>query len=166
MLTQHRLKELFDYDRVSGCLIWRTTGAGRKRAVAGYNPVPSLYEKEYIQIRIEGKLYKAHRLVWLYVHGKWPKNDVDHIDGNSRNNRVENLREATMSQNLANRSAQNKNNTSGHRGVYFDKSKKKWCAEVTVVGKKLHLGTFSTIEQAALTAQRARLQHFGEFANG
>lgn len=104
--------------------------------------------KGYLITSIRKKLYRVHRLVWFYVHGVWPINDIDHVNGNRSDNRIENLREATRGANGQNRTVRNRNNTSGHPGVYWDKAKGKWCAEIKIKRKKISLGVHTSKESA------------------
>jgi len=117
---------------------------------------------KYIYIRCNGKQHYAHRLAWLYMYGYWPK-VVDHINGNTKDNRISNLREATLSQNQHN-SIKPKNNTSGVKGVYFNKKSQKWMARVYVNYKCIYLGTFKNIEDAKQSVVNARKHHHGAFA--
>ncbi|HED1260374.1 HNH endonuclease [Enterobacter hormaechei] len=110
--------------------------------VAGY--INSL---GYVQIGIDCVAYGAHRLAWMYVHGNLPEMDVDHINGNPSDNRIENLRLATHQQNMCNRKKRI-DNTSGYPGVYFNKAANKWRACIRVEGKRIHLGYFKTAQEA------------------
>ncbi len=85
---------------------------------------------------------------------------LDHINGVRTDNRIENLRECTQSQNIANTKG---TATSGYKGV--DKNGRKWRARITVAGKKMHLGNYANIETAAQVAAAAREHYFGDFAN-
>ena len=137
MLTQEYLKELFIYDGED--LIWKVKKAGNIKigSVAG-----SVDSYGYRVIRFDGKLYKAHRLIWLYRFGKFPNNQIDHIDQNRLNNKLNNLRDVTNQENQKNQS-KSKNNTSGVTGVYLHKLTGKWVAQGMVDGKLLHLGFFT-----------------------
>ena len=99
MFTQSQVKELFHYDPETGHLIWLVDRRAHKVAgkIAGY-----LNNEGYLRIRIDGKGYQAHRLIWLYVNGAWPVNEIDHVNGVRNDNRISNLREVTNSQNLQN----------------------------------------------------------------
>lgn len=149
MTTQQRLKEIFSYD--DGQLLRRGKAAG------------SINKRGYRAIYVDGKIYKAHRLVFLYHHGFLPV-QVDHIDGNKDNNRVENLRAATNSQNRMNCGAQ-QNNTSGHKNVYWDKSINKWTAKVRLHKKLYGFGKFDNLNDAITAAMTGRQKLHGQFAH-
>lgn len=149
MLTQQRLKEIFSYN--DGHLLrgGKTAGSVNKRG--------------YRTVYVDGKIYKAHRLVFLYHHGFLP-NQVDHIDGDKDNNRIENLRAATNSQNRMNCGAQ-RNNTSGHKNVYWDVEANKWAVKVRVDKKLRTLGRFANIDDAIVAATAGRKELHGAFAH-
>jgi len=159
-VTADRLREVLDYDPLTGIFRWRIRPANRMRIgqIAGGGHV-----KGYRRIRVDGLLYLAHRLAWLFVHGDFPILDIDHIDRNRDNNAIENLRVATTSLNCAN-SRHRRNNTSGFKGVEWRKAKQKWHAGIMVDGRRLHLGTFDTPEAAHAAYMAAAVKHFGEFA--
>jgi hypothetical protein len=140
MITQQELKSKFHYDQDTG--IFHRLKNGEKSKVAG-----SLTFYGYLQIQINYKFYQAHRLAWLYVYGETPSKCIDHIDCNKTNNKINNLRLSTHSENQKNRPKQ-KNNTSGYKGVCFDKRFKRWCAGATLNYKKIYLGSYSTAEEA------------------
>ena len=159
MLDVGRLRELLNYDPETGVFTWRVARKGRfKGSVAG-----STDSNGYRTIRLDDVLYLEHRLAVLYMIGEWPKATVDHINGERADNRWTNLREATWSQNLANRSP-NKNNTSGAKGVWWNKRRSKWTAAVTVDRKAIHLGYFLTVGSAEAAYKEAAKRYFGEFA--
>lgn len=130
----------FIYDPETGDLIWARNGK-----IAGHQRKDC-----YIVIRWRYKLYLAHHLVWAYHTGSWPENILDHIDRDPSNNRFENLREVTHSQNHVNTYAPI-NNTSGVKGVDWHKRTGKWRARVA----KQHLGLFSTKEAAIAAVKQA-----------
>jgi hypothetical protein len=114
-------------------------------------------------IAIDGCDYKSSRLAWLYMTGRWPTLDVDHRDGNPRNDSWANLREATDSQNTANKKRPS-NNSSGFKGVCWAKDRRKWGAQIGFHYRKIHLGFFDTPE-AAHEAYKAKARElFGEYA--
>ena len=124
----------------------------------------------YRSIRINGKLYLAHRLIYQMFNEQWDitdnshDNSVDHADRDPRNNNIDNLRIATHSQNGSNRSKQ-KNNTSGTTGVYWHKGTGKWRVRVTLNNKSHHGGLFVNKEDAIAKATKMRDELHGEFAN-
>jgi hypothetical protein len=144
MLTQEKLKKLLRYDASSGVFYWEKTISNRAVAgsVAGY-----IDGHGYIAIGIGRKLHRAHRLAWLYVFGTFPKADIDHINKDRKDNRIENLRLATRAQNLQN-CFKKSNNTSGVTGVSWNKRTQKWEAHITSNYKKVFLGLFDSIEDA------------------
>ncbi len=108
---------------------------------------------------IKGKLWLLHRLIYIY-HFKSIKNTIDHIDRDNTNNKIENLRDVSSSTNQLNRGKQI-NNTSGYKGVYLDKRRGNWVAEIKINYKKHWLGSYSTAEKANL----ARLTYLKESEN-
>ena len=159
-LTRARLKQVLHYDPKTGVFtrLVRPPNQTQAGSIAGWiNP------KGYRDIRVDGRSYRAHRLAWFYMTGKWSRTDLDHINRDKTDNRFVNLREATRSQNSVN-SKISSNNTSGVRGVYFDKRKKKFRAQVVVNGKCIAIGLHRTVEDAAKVATALRKKYYGEFA--
>jgi len=159
-LTQSRLHELLDYDPISGVFRIRVYRGGPKKKgdVAG-----SLTNQGYRQIRVDGGRYKAHRLAWLYMYGKWPCGYIDHIDGNPSNNAIANLRDVDRTGNARN-SRTPKSNTSGYLGVAKHTQYAKWRAYIRHDGKVVHLGMFKTAEEAA-GARKAADAEYGYHSN-
>jgi hypothetical protein len=155
-----QVRSLLDYDQDTGLLTWRDRDRGRLPAghVAGVSD-----SHGYIVITIGGRLYKAHRLAWLLVHGSWPSKHLDHANGNRSDNRIANLREADRWQNCAN-SRTMKRNTSGFKGVYFNKRTQRWMARISANGKRLFLGLFPTPETAYRAYCEAAIRYHGDFA--
>ncbi len=147
-LTIHRLKELYRYDQSSGLLEVLKTYRGCK------NPAGALIAGGetaygYRTLTIDGYRYLVHRLAWLYVYGRWPAHDIDHINGVRGDNRISNLREATRTQNLQNeRKARRSNKSTGMLGASWDDRHKKYRAQIRLNGRKKHLGYFSKAEEA------------------
>ena len=156
-LTKEILNFLFDYK--DGELYWKFSLSCKspKGSIAG-----SIKNDKYRRIGLNKKLYLAHRLIFMMHHGYLPK-IVDHIDGDRLNNRIENLRAATQSQNSHNQKLSNKN-TSGYKNVTWNKRKAKWLVNVRVNYMDFHIGYFDDIELAALAAQEARDKYHKEFA--
>lgn len=118
----------------------------------------------HIQIMIDKIYYMAHNLAWFYMTGEWPQNIVDHKDRNYSNNKWENLRPATFSQNQGNTKIR-KDNKTGYKGVHFDKRSNKFVAQITIYNKRTWLGTRETAEEAFKIYLEAANKHFGEFHN-
>lgn len=153
-LTQERLKELLNYEPETGVFTWRVgRGSAKKGEVAG-----NLHTKGYVHISVDGEVYKAHRLAWLYLHGSFPQNQIDHINGVRRDNRLSNLRCVSNAENGRNRKKQC-TNTSGLNGVCFDKSSGKLMARIVVEGKRIYLGCFDNMLDAAVARKSAELKY-------
>jgi hypothetical protein len=156
-LTQEHIKTIFDYK--DGELLWKISNNRKIKigSIAG-----SIDSGNYKNIKICGKTYKNHRLIFLMHNGYLPKM-IDHIDGNTLNNCIENLREATPRENQQN-SKLRKNNTSGYRNVYWSKAAQKWQIYCRVNGKMTYFGLFNDLELANLVAQGVRNKYFGKYA--
>ena len=155
ILTQARLKELLHYAPATGLFTWlQNRGRQRKNATAG-----SQRPKGYIAISIDRKLHLAHRLVWLYEYGCFPDGEIDHINRVPFDNRRVNIQVVTRNQNTQN-SGLGRNNTSGHRGVGWNKQHQKWRARISVNDVCIYLGRFDTLEAAiAAYANAASIHH-------
>lgn len=156
-LTAERLRELLDYDPLSGNLTWKLRTSNRVKVgdVAG-----ALLLTGYLSISIDGNLHRAHRLVWLWMYGVWPDADLDHINGIRTDNRISNLRDVCRSTNQQNlRKARGERTHSGMLGVYkSDKARKKWRSSIKTNGKDKHLGYFLTKEDAQFAYLEAKRQ--------
>lgn len=153
------LLSTLDYDPATG--LFRRKVAQHRRdvgAVAGY-----LLPSGYVRVSLFHRTYRAHRLAWFYVHGTWPADQLDHIDGNKVNNAIANLREATSSQNAQNQCDGRPNTASNLLGVSWITERKKWRAQIVVNGKVFYLGRFAT-EQAAHAAYLAAKKDLHPFA--
>ena len=160
MLTPERLKYLLDYNQNTGIFKWKKPT--NKRIIRG-RIAGGIESKGYRQIKIDGIKYLAHRLAWFLVIGRWPFEQIDHINGIKDDNRWKNLREATCSQNKMN-CGLSKRNKSGYKGVFWRKELGKWRASIKKDQKRIYLGHFDTKEGAAKAYNEAALKYFGEFA--
>jgi hypothetical protein len=144
MLTQRELRSFLDYNPDTGVFRWKRGKRGKPvvGAVAG-----SAKGSGYVYIGLHGKAYLAHRLAWLYVHGYFPENCIDHINRNPADNRIENLRVVGMMCNLRN-TGNRRNNTSGVKGVYRCGKTGKWYAQVMVAGKTHTVGRARSFNEA------------------
>ena len=149
------LHDLFEYR--DGVLYWKVATRGHK-----VGQIAGSTASRYCCIKYQGKLYKAHRLIYLMMHGELPQ-FIDHIDNNPLNNKIENLRPTTKAQNGFNRKI-NSNNSSGYKGVGWDKQAKKWKARCWVNKKTHNIGFFDTIEEAADAIKSARIELHGDYA--
>ena len=154
-----RLCELLEYDSATGDFRWlkRINRSIHVDDVAG-----TLETGGYRRITIKGRTYGAHQLAWFYVTGKWRSGLIDHRDGDRSNNRWDNLRRATGSQNSANR-RRHRNNKSGFKGVMQTESGR-WRAGIHKNGRNQHLGIFATPQEAHAAYVAAARELFGEFA--
>lgn len=160
-LTQEYLKSVLNYCPDTG-VFTRLVSTARCMKVGDI--AGSINNEGYLHIMIAGKRYKSHRLAWLYMTGEWPKDQIDHIDGERANNRFSNLREATHGQNQSNKRVQ-QNNTSGYKGVSPARGKRPWKARIMVAGKSIWLGLFETKELAHAAYCEAADKHKGEYAH-
>jgi hypothetical protein len=158
VLTQEELKQKIHYDPETGVFRWRFAP---RPGTKPWEKAGSPNGGGYMQIKIQGKTYQAHRLAWLYIHGVFPDKGLDHIDRNPLNNSIGNLRKANQAENGQNRNKQ-KNNTSGFVGVSYYKQSQKWRAQIAVKGKDTRLGLFDTPEEAhaAYVAAKAKYHSF------
>ncbi|MBV8474518.1 MAG: HNH endonuclease [Hyphomicrobiales bacterium] len=159
-VTAEILRERLHYDPSNVVFTWILPP---KCGSVAAGDVAGSMSKGYRTIMLDGRNYAAHRLAWLYVTGEWPSGDVDHVNLDKADNRLSNLRVATDSQNLANR-RKNSNNTSGLKGVTWNKLCRKWLAQIVVNRKHKYLGVFDCPAAAHFAYVIAADRHFGEFA--
>lgn len=160
-LTASLLRELLSYDPETGVLRWRVKIA--RSTVIG-SVAGTTIAGGYCLIRMLGKqAFYAHRLAYLYMVGEWPPEQIDHIDRDPSNNRWNNLRISNQTQNMGN-ARKPDHNTSGIKGVSFDKRRQKWRAYIVVARKQRALGYFEHKHDAATAYARAATETFGEFA--
>lgn len=170
-LTQDYIRRLFDCHPDDGHLVWRdrpdtdfissgawkawnTKYSGKKAGYSGY--------KGYFVVRIDGHNYMAHRLIWTHVYGEIEDGFfVDHADRNPTNNRISNLRLATISQNCFNTGFSSKNR-SGARGVHITRHGK-FFSRIVHKGASIYLGTYETLEEASEVYNKEAAKRFGEF---
>jgi hypothetical protein len=164
-LTADQLRAVLDYDPATGVFTWKWRenfpewlNIRRAGKVAC-----SEVSNGYVRIDINTRHYLAHRLAWLYVHGHWPTQQIDHINEDRSDNRIVNLREASHSQNNV-RSKGMSNSSSGVVGIYRTKNGERWVAHVGHGQGKLYLGTFATIAEAKIARDKAARRLHGAFA--
>jgi hypothetical protein len=141
MITQDYIKSVFKYE--NGQLYW----LGNRQGAPKNTPVGSISSGGYLSCMLDGKHYLLHRLIYLYNHGYMPEN-VDHINGDRKDNRVENLRAVSKSGNQQNMRVAYSTNKANLLGAFYSKQTKKWFSRICVSNKRLWLGTFKTPEEA------------------
>jgi hypothetical protein len=154
--TLERVREVVDYQSISGEFVWKIALTGSVRAgerAGGVSP------SGYRRITIDGTIIAAHRLAWFYNHGVWPTNGMDHINGQKLDNRLENLRDSTGSVSSFNRGRMI-NNTSGIVGVRWIARNKKWGAEIQVNRKRIWLGHYDNVRDAQAARAKAERKYF------
>lgn len=156
-------KKFFHYNPDTGALSWKVFPPKfRKGSIQLGEPIGK--GRKYAQLMFKKQHLLIHRVAWLLYTGKWPEKQLDHINRDTTDNRIENLREATHTENQRNR-AKGKKNTSGFKGVSWITREQKWMAGIKVDGKSYNLGYFSTSEKAHEAYQAAAIRYHREFAN-
>ena len=135
----------FDYDRLTGGFVRNSTGVDVSEASKSN-------KSRYAKVDICGDTYLLHRVIWLYEYGEFPHGQIDHINGNKKDNSISNLRVVNTHENSLNQ-ATPKNNSTGFVGIYFDKIKRRYRARISDNGKRVSLGSFVRLSDAV----RARL---------
>lgn len=151
------LRLLLDYDPATGVFTRRVSRRSFKAgSLAGCHDSDG-----YIVITIYNRLYKAHRLAWLWMTGEWPHESIDHRNGIRDDNRWCNIRQATKSENCHNIAISSRN-TSGYIGVAFHKSSGRWRALIGLNGKQVQIGSYDTAHEAysAYLAEKSKLHLF------
>ena len=156
------LRELLSYDPDTGLFTWLIDRGYKARAGAAAG---SLNKSGYILISINMERYQAHRIAYKMMYEVEPPDLLDHIDGDTKNNRISNLRPATPKHNQGNTKTP-VHNRSGVKGVSWNKKMKRWVAQIGVNNKRVYLGGFHTKEEAACAYTDAARKHFGDFAKG
>ena len=156
-LTKDYLHQIFEYK--DGNLYWKIN-----KGVAKTGDITGCFSPSgYLNTTINRKTYRTHRLIFMWHYGFFPE-EIDHEDGNSLNNRIENLRPANRGENCRNRTLTNKNK-SGIKGVSWCKDRNKWRVQLQINGKKLNFGDYNDIDYAKFIADAMRYKYHKEFAN-
>lgn len=169
--TPEQLRQLLRYEPETGKLFWKKrplsmftsnrAGNAWNSRFAGKEALSSAHNTGYFCGGILGKVFLAHRVAWAVYYGEWPREEIDHINGDRKDNRISNLREASRLENSRN-AARRSDNSSGLKGVGVHKGQ--WRARMRIDGKSRHLGYFPTPEAAHAAYCEAAKKYHGEFA--
>ena len=176
-LTKEYLDRFYQYDEMTGIIIWKQRPESDFVSTSRYLAWNKRYSgksvgtrikqersgKSYLRVFFEKKNYMIHRLAWLLHYGSFPVKQIDHINGDGCDNRIDNLRDVTHLENCRNVRLMS-HNTSGCSGVCFDKSKGKWRAAMYIDNGKVHLGTF-TEKSDAIKARKSAEKEMGYHPN-
>lgn len=161
-VTHEDILRLISYDPDSGIFVWKDRKNTRWNGRYAGTVAGSIDADGYVQIRILGRRYKAHRMAWFYMTGSWPKNLIDHRNTVRTDNRFGNLRQADRISNAQN--MKSRPSRSLPKGVQLRCDGRKYCAYIRHDGLSRNLGSFDTPELAAQAYKVAAEEHFGEFA--
>ena len=163
--TYEDVRRLFSYDAATGILTWnfrsdvhQVVNAHLEGKKAG-----TFDDLGYLRVKVFGRSFLVHRIIFLWVTGSWPAQDVDHKDMNPTNNAWSNLRSASRTSNQANTRSR-ATNKSGFKGVSWHKRTQKFVAQISYQNKKTHLGLFDNPQDAHNAYVAAARNLFGEFA--
>lgn len=143
--TQEYLRETFDYSPCTGELVWKVWRGGTAKVgtVAG----KAKGSHGYGRVSIYGRHQSIHRIIWLWWYGEWPYEDIDHINGDRKDNRIANLRTCTRRENTQNAVVRS-DSTNSKKGVKFHPDSGRWSARIGLYGKSYYLGSFDTEAEA------------------
>ena len=160
MITKEMVRDLFFYNEITGELTFvDESGKGKRKD----RKVGSVTPRGYLVVFVDNTLCQAHRIIWLHYYGILPEFGIDHINGNTTDNSISNLRDVRQGENTKNRSMA-KNNTSGFNGVFWDKVLGKWRARISVNKKPKYLGCFEE-KSDAIQARKEANKKYGYHEN-
>lgn len=165
VITQDYLKSVVSYNPIDGSFVWKfrtDVDPEWNKRWAGKR-AGSKMSHGYYRVCINYTAYTGHALAWFYMTGEWPTYEVDHINMDRADNRFCNLRLANQYQNSNNR-GKNRNNTSGHKCVFWHKKAGKWTVTIVVNGEKIYLGLYESLDKAVEVSRAAIHKYSGEFA--
>lgn len=145
MLTLDIARNLFHYDEIAGQLFWKVKRSSR---VDINKPVGCKHHSGYLQVTVNRKQYRVHRVIWLMAYGSWPTFGLDHINGIKDDNRICNLRDVDLVTNRENLRVANVDNKSGFLGVSYNEKRRKYRAQIRAMGRYITLGYFQTPQEA------------------
>jgi len=169
MIDVERLKSVLDYDCETGLFRWKAKTSPRSNRIVVGSVAGNVNKVHgYAHIKVDGVLYPAHRLAWLYVYGEMPSVHIDHINRKRSDNRIVNLRLATRQENARNKSLSRKNSTGVTGVIYRERDGKRphYEARIGVNGKRKFLGCFETLDEAKLARQKAMEKYKYESNHG
>lgn len=150
-LTRERVRDVLAYNPETGRFSWLQSRGCRKAGAEAGTP----NQHGYIVIRVDGRLFMAHRLAWLIAHGEWPSQFIDHINKDGLDNTLANLRECSTQENAQNQ-RRARSSASGRLGVHQAYRPGRWKARIKVSGKEAHLGIFDSVEAASSAYEHAK----------
>ncbi len=153
-MTRKELSKLVHYNPKTGSMTWKKS----RGSVSAGMPLKSKHKDGYFMAWVNKKLYLVHRLAWLYVTGEFPKQEIDHINGDRTDNRIKNLQDVSKTENQKNASIRI-DNTSGMTGISFRKQTKKWRAYINHNSKIIYLGQFVKKEDAIKIRKEANKKY-------
>lgn len=170
--TPEQLRQLLRYDPETGRLFWKCRPDDNPNTLrrivrnwnarfAGKEAFTSTRSDGYKVGMVGNRTFRAHRVIWAMVHSEWPEGEIDHIDCDRANNRIDNLRAASRTQNAHNYAGRG---SSKYRGVCWDQQNKKWACQIAIAGKQTRIGRFQSEIEAALAYDRAATEHFKDYA--
>lgn len=159
-ISIQRLREVFRLEPETGRLFWRVKKANH---IAAGDEAGAAHGSGYREVRLDGKRLYTHRIIFALTNGRWPIGDVDHANRDKTDNRPENLREATRTQNIQN-AGLSRANRSGVKGVHWCKFTGKWRARIRLNDRHVCLGRYDDIETAGYAYMSAALKAHGQFA--
>lgn len=161
-ITAEIARDRLDYDPDTGIMKWKNHKCkpyiGRVIGTKGGGG----YLRVTMTVDGVARAFLIHRLAWLIIHGRWPKDQIDHINGIRTDNRLSNLRECNQAENNANTKLY-KNNQSGVKGIYWEADRNCWSAYITENKKLRRIGRFKTKEEAVEARKQAFEDYYREF---
>lgn len=168
-ITPAELRQLLDYDPETGALTWAEPNKSwfaspahweaYQSKCAGKAPLANEHSQGYLTGRVMGRMILAHRAAWAHHYGEWPKQNIDHINQDRTDNRIDNLRDVSQVENSRNQRRRS-DNTSGVTGVYWAADRKKWAAAIALPGGKcVGLGRYDTLKEAAAARKAAEIKY-------
>lgn len=163
MISITKLKDMLNYDPDTGLFTWAENVKEYNKTKFEGDPIGSKHKSGYIQIKLQGKVYQAHRLAWYYYHGVLPNGYIDHINHNKEDNRIANLRDVSAEDNAKNRTV-SKSTTTGHQNIWYCKDRYKFIVQIRSKTHGRFERTYDTIEEA-IEVRNQKLKEFGFHIN-